>query len=76
MEDSLLKERPSENRIGEALRLGVGQFVVACPKDVTMFSDAVKTVRADDRLAVRDITLLVQEAIARLAEPGVVGETV
>jgi hypothetical protein len=41
-----------------------------------MFSDAVKTVRADDRLAVRDITLLVQEAIARLAEPGVVGETV
>ena len=76
MDDSLLKERPSENRIGEALRLGVGQFVVACPKDVTMFSDAVKTVRADDRLAVRDITLLVQEAIARLAEPGVVGETV
>ena len=71
MDDSLLKERPSENRISEALRLGVGQFVVACPKDVTMFSDAVKTVRAEDRLAVRDITLLVQEAIARLAEPGV-----
>ncbi|MGO9581170.1 MAG: (Fe-S)-binding protein [Acidimicrobiales bacterium] len=76
MDDSLLEERPSENRIGEALRLGVGQFVVACPKDATMFSDAVKTVRADGRLAVRDITLLVQEAIARLAEPGVVGETV
>ena len=39
------------------------QFVVACPKDMTMFSDAVKTARAEDRLAVRDITLLVQEAM-------------
>jgi Fe-S oxidoreductase len=76
MDDGLFTERPSENRIGEALRLGVGQFVVACPKDMTMFSDAVKTVGADDRLVVRDITLLVQEAIASLAEPGTTGETV
>ena len=70
MGDGLFTERPSESRISEALRLGVGQFVVACPKDMTMFSDAVKTVGADDRLVVRDITLLVQEAIASLADPG------
>jgi hypothetical protein len=76
MDDGLFTERPSESRIIEALRLGVGQFVVACPKDVTMFSDAVKTVGAGDRLVVRDITLLVQEAIAGLAEPGTMGETV
>ena len=75
MDDGSLAERPSENRISEALRLDVGQFVVACPKDLTMFSDAVKTVRADDRLVVRDITSLVQEAIARRVEPGGAGET-
>ena len=76
MDDGLFTERPSESRISEALRLGVGQFVVACPKDMTMFSDAVKTVGAEDRLVVRDITLLVQEAIASLAEPGTTRETV
>jgi hypothetical protein len=54
----------------------VGQFVVACPKDLTMFSDAVKTVRADDRLAVRDITSLVGEAIARLVGSGGAGDAV
>ena len=70
MDDSLLAERPSESRIAEALRLDVGQFVVACPKDVTMFSDAVKTTRADDRLSVRDITVLIDEAMTRPTEPG------
>jgi Fe-S oxidoreductase len=64
MDDSVLAQRPSENRISEALRLDVGQFVVACPKDATMFADAVKTARADDRLVVRDIALLVEEALA------------
>jgi Fe-S oxidoreductase len=63
MDDSLLTQRPSEVRVTEALGLDVTQFVVACPKDVTMFSDAVKTVGADGRLAVRDITLLVQDAM-------------
>jgi Fe-S oxidoreductase len=72
MDDSFLTERPSENRITEALKLDVGQFVVACPKDVTMFSDAVKATGVDDRLAVRDITLLIREAMARPAESGTV----
>ena len=63
MDDSFFTERPSESRINEALQLEVRQFVVACPKDVTMFSDAAKTTRADDRLAVRDITLLINEAM-------------
>jgi Fe-S oxidoreductase len=76
MDDDLLTERPSEIRIAEALRLDVAQFVVACPKDATMFADAVKTARAEDRLVVRDITLLVQEALAKPAESGLVGVTV
>jgi len=70
MDDSGVGERPSENRVSEALQLGVTHFVVACPKDMTMFSDAVKTTRADDRLIVRDITLLIEEALLRPSEAG------
>ncbi|MGA2529696.1 MAG: (Fe-S)-binding protein [Acidimicrobiales bacterium] len=72
MDDSYLSQRPSEIRINEALALGVDQFVVACPKDLTMFCDAVKTSRADEHLVVRDITVLVAEAIGRPSEPGAV----
>ena len=37
-------QRPSENRIDEAVGLeAIGYFVVACPKDVTMYEDAIKT---------------------------------
>jgi Fe-S oxidoreductase len=64
MDDDLLTERPSEIRINEALQLDVGHFVVTCPKDLSMFSDAAKTARGGERLAVRDITLLIQEALA------------
>ena len=75
MEDSS-PERPSANRIREALLLDVGQFVVACPKDMTMFTDAVKTAGVEDRLVVRDIVSLIEEAISRPAEPGMVEVTV
>jgi Fe-S oxidoreductase len=69
MDDTMLTERPSENRIREAVQLDIEHFVVACPKDVTMYTDAVKTTGHEDRLAVRDITLLVQEAVRRPAAP-------
>ncbi|MHB2024152.1 MAG: heterodisulfide reductase-related iron-sulfur binding cluster [Mycobacteriales bacterium] len=72
MDDSLLSERPSENRIKEAMGLSVDQFVVSCPKDVTMYSDAAKTTGNDSVLAVRDITLLVDEAMIRPAPPELV----
>lgn len=68
MDDSFLTERPSENRIKEAVTLDVSQFVVACPKDVTMYSDAAKTTGHDDHLSVRDITLLVAEAMEPVPE--------
>jgi Fe-S oxidoreductase len=65
MDDSILSERPSENRIKEAATLDVGTFVVSCPKDVTMFSDAAKTTGHDERLTVLDIVRLVDEALVR-----------
>ncbi|MBN2474641.1 MAG: 4Fe-4S dicluster domain-containing protein [Pirellulales bacterium] len=59
-----IEERPAEVRIREALELpDVGYFVVACPKDLAMFQDAVKTVGAEDRLRVVDLGELVFEAI-------------
>jgi Fe-S oxidoreductase len=59
-----IEERPAENRVKEALSLpGVECLVVACPKDLVMFQDAVKTVRAEDRLRVVDLGELVSEAM-------------
>lgn len=57
-------ERPSEQRIKEALEIGgVKYFVVACPKDVTMYRDAVKTTGNEERLQVKDLIELIEEAI-------------
>ena len=57
-------ERPSENRIREAVSLGdVDLFVVACPKDVAMYEDAIKTTGHGDRLQLRELTELVAEAV-------------
>lgn len=64
MDDSGLTERPSENRIREAAALDVERFVVACPKDFTMYTDAAKTTGHDDRLRVVDVVQLVDEALA------------
>jgi len=64
MEESNVKERPSEMRIREAVALdGVQVLAVACPKDVTMYKDAVKTTGYEQRLAVKDVIELVQAAL-------------
>ncbi len=57
-------ERPSENRIREALGLGaVDYFVVACPKDLTMYRDAVKSTGSEEKIVVKDIADFVAEAM-------------
>ena len=57
--------RPAEQRITEALALdGVTTFVVACPKDASMYSAAVTTLGCEDRIRVRELSELVLEAIA------------
>jgi len=59
-----IEERPAENRVKEALALsGVECLVVACPKDLVMFQDAVKTVGAEGRLRVVDLGELVFEVL-------------
>jgi len=64
MEEGEMNERPSETRIREAAALdGVGTLVVACPKDVSMFRDAVKTTGFEEQLAVKDLIELVHEAL-------------
>lgn len=65
MDDSELEERPAENRIREAVALGadVRFFVVACPKDMVMYSDAVKTTGHEDQLEVVDIAQLMERAM-------------
>lgn len=65
MDDSDLEERPSEIRIREAVALGddVRFFVVSCPKDMVMYTDAAKTTGHEDQLAVVDIAQLVERAL-------------
>ncbi|MHA2635495.1 MAG: heterodisulfide reductase-related iron-sulfur binding cluster [bacterium JZ-2024 1] len=70
-----IKERPAENRIredGAFLEKAVsgagnsGQliFVVACPKDVVMFRDAVKTTGNEGKIVVKELAELVWEALS------------
>lgn len=59
-----IEQRPAEIRIREALALPeVEYFVVACPKDLAMFQDAVKTVGAEGRLKVVDLGELVCQSV-------------
>lgn len=63
-------ERPAENRIKEALATfeknpsdKMQLFIVTCPKDMIMYSDAVKTTGNEGRIEVRDLIQLVAEAV-------------
>ncbi len=56
--------RPSEQRIDEAISLGgIQYFVVACPKDVAMYEDAIKTSGHQGRIELRELSELVLEAL-------------
>ncbi len=68
-EEEGLSQRPAVLRMSEALAVdGVSQFVVACPKDLGMFQDAVKTLGAETRLRVVDLGELVYEAMGLSGE--------
>lgn len=57
--------RPSESRIEEAVALGgIDYFVVCCPKDVTMYEDAIKTSGHQGDIELRELSELVLEALA------------
>lgn len=64
MEDTgEIKERPAESRVREAAALGVTTLVVACPKDLVMFQDAIKTAGLEGKLVAKDMMELVEEAL-------------
>jgi Fe-S oxidoreductase/nitrate reductase gamma subunit len=64
MEEGPMRERPSEMRIREAAGLaGVETFVVACPKDLVMYHDAVLTTELQGRLVVKDLVEIVRTAM-------------
>lgn len=64
MEEHEAGERPSEARIREAMQIeGVMYFVVACPKDLTMFKDAVKTAGYEGKIVVKELVELVYESL-------------
>jgi len=51
-------------RIKDALALGqIDYFVVVCPKDFTMYMDAVKTSGNEGKVQLKDIIQLVGEAL-------------
>jgi Fe-S oxidoreductase len=70
MDDSNLVERPSEMRVKEAAALGeLDYFVVTCPKDLAMYSDAAVTVGSD--FEVLEISALVERAMGSGADAAV-----
>ncbi|MFQ5628163.1 MAG: heterodisulfide reductase-related iron-sulfur binding cluster [bacterium] len=64
MDTSNEQKRTSEQRIEEALALGdIQYFITACPKDYTMYTDAVKTSGNEGKIEVKDLIELVAEAV-------------
>lgn len=63
IEDSAFKERPSINRVMEALDTGADIIATACPFCVVNLEDAVKTLDAEDNIAVKDISELLLEVL-------------
>jgi Fe-S oxidoreductase len=63
-------EKPAQNRIKEAAAIpGLEVYVVSCPKDLTMFEDAVKTTGNEGKFVVKELIELVREAtVARNVE--------
>ncbi len=56
--------RPAEARIHEAVALGgLDYFVVCCPKDVTMYEDAIKTSGHQGAIELRELSELVLESL-------------
>lgn len=56
--------RPSESRIAEAASLGeLDHFVVCCPKDVSMFEDAIKNTGRQKEFTLAELSELVLESL-------------
>lgn len=57
-------EKPSANRMKEAGQIeGLQVFIVSCPKDLTMFEDALKTSGFEGQFVVRELIELIDECV-------------
>ncbi len=57
-------ERLSERRVREAIATGADVLAVACSYEVSRFEDALKVVRHDKPIVVRDVVELLAESLA------------
>ncbi len=68
--DPVGKEKPAQNRMREAAVIeGLEIYVVSCPKDLTMFEDALKTTGFEGRFVVRELLEMLEEALADAPAP-------
>jgi len=64
MPDPVGLDKPAHNRMREAAAIaGLQVFVVSCPKDLTMFEDALKMTGNEGKFVVRELIELVGEAL-------------
>ena len=56
-------ERFSDLRIEQAIEVGAEELVTCCPYCITMFEDSRLTMGADDKIEIKDLTEIIQEAI-------------
>jgi Fe-S oxidoreductase len=62
--DPVGAEKPAQNRMKEAAAIaGLEVYVVSCPKDLTMFEDALKTTGNEGKFVVKELIELIREAI-------------
>jgi len=62
--DPVGSEKPAQNRMKEAAMIpGLEVYVVSCPKDLTMFEDALKTTGNEGKFVVKELIELIREAI-------------
>jgi succinate dehydrogenase/fumarate reductase iron-sulfur protein len=62
-EEAAPEKRPSVERVKEALEVGAEVIATACPFCVTTLEDAVKVLDAEDKIVVKDIMELLDEAM-------------
>ncbi len=64
MPDPVGADKPAHNRMREAAAIpGLQVYVVSCPKDLTMFEDALKTTGNEGKFVVKELIELVREAL-------------